>query len=61
MSGRWQHKLVEVKYRLFGGKTDERLQSELDKMGALGWELVAVVQQGPTGMDSTRLFFKKEM
>ena len=60
MSRRWQHKVVEIKYQLFGGKTHEHLQAELDKMGAQGWELVAVVQQGPMGMDSTRLFFKKE-
>lgn len=57
MSGRWQHKLVEVEFSIFGKKTKERTQAELDKMSAMGWELVAVVQN-PT--DSTRMFFKKE-
>ncbi len=58
MSGRWQHKVIEIKYALFGGKTTERVQSELDKMGAQGWELVTVVQA--SSADSIRMFFKKE-
>lgn len=57
MSGRWLHKLVEVELSLFGGKTTERTQTELDKMSAMGWELVAVAQ---IPADSIRLFFKKE-
>lgn len=61
MSNRWQHKVIDVTYKMFGGKTTERVQVELDRMGALGWELVAATQQGPAGMDSCRLFFKKEV
>ena len=60
MSGRWQHKVVELKPKMFGGKTTERAQAELDKLGAQGWELVAVAQQGHSAMDSFRMFFKKE-
>lgn len=58
MSGRWQHKMVEVNYKLFAGKTADRVQAELDKMGALGWELVAVTQT--SAAESLRMFFKKE-
>jgi hypothetical protein len=36
----------------------ERVQQELDKLGALGWELVSVVQAAP--VDSVRLYLKKE-
>ena len=58
MSGRWQHKVVEIPIKLFGGSLAERMQAELDKLGALGWELVAVSQAGP--LDSMQLFLKKE-
>ena len=58
MSKRWTHKVVEVPISLFGGKLGEKLQSELDKHGALGWELVAVNQS--SAVDVVRLYFKKE-
>lgn len=61
MNSRWQHKVVEIKHVMFGGKTTERAQAELDKLGAQGWELVAVAQQGHAAMDSFRMFFKKEV
>ena len=44
MSNRWNHKVVEVSFSLFGSKLSEKIQSELDKLGAQGWELVAVNQ-----------------
>ena len=56
MSSRWQHKVVEVPYKLFEKQT-ERVQLELDRHGQQGWELVAVVQSNAA--DSIRLFFKK--
>ncbi|MCF7221104.1 DUF4177 domain-containing protein [Marilutibacter chinensis] len=56
MSSRWQHKVVEIAYKLFANHT-ERVQQELDKHGQQGWELVAVVQSNAA--DSIRLFFKK--
>jgi hypothetical protein len=58
VSGRWQHKVVEIPVKLFGGSLTEHAQAELDKLGALGWELVAVLQAGP--LDTMRLFLKKE-
>ncbi|MGV8932347.1 MAG: DUF4177 domain-containing protein [Luteimonas sp.] len=59
MNPRWQYKVVEVPYKLFGGSHTERLQGELDKLGALGWELVSVLQAMST--DPIRMFVKKEM
>ena len=44
MGTRWSHKVVEVSFSLFGSKLSEKIQAELDKFGALGWELVAVNQ-----------------
>jgi hypothetical protein len=58
VSGRWQHKVVEVPVKLFGGSLAERIQAELDRLGPLGWELVAVSQASP--VDAMRLFLKKE-
>ncbi|MGH8061272.1 MAG: DUF4177 domain-containing protein [Pseudoxanthomonas sp.] len=58
MSTRWNHKVVEVSFSLFGSKLGEKIQMELDKFGALGWELVAVTQT--SAADVVRLYFKKE-
>lgn len=57
MSNRWQYKVVELPFKLFGGKVVERTQAELDRLGAQGWELVSVVQASPA--DATRMYFKK--
>ena len=54
---RWQHLVIEVKAK-FLGNHQERLQAELDKQGALGWELVAVSQS--YGVETVRLFFKRQ-
>lgn len=58
MGTRWNHKVVEVSFSLFGSKLGEKIQAELDKFGAQDWELVAVNQTSPT--DVVRLYFKKE-
>ncbi|MGN7724705.1 DUF4177 domain-containing protein [Luteimonas sp. 22616] len=58
MSMRWQYKVVELPYQMFGGKLAERAQSELDKLGAQGWELVSAVQAHYA--DTLRMFLKKE-
>lgn len=58
MSTRWQYKVVDLPYRLFGDKLVDRAQAELEKLGALGWELVSVVQSSPA--DTLRMFLKKE-
>jgi hypothetical protein len=58
MSTRWQYKVVDLPYRLFGDKLADRAQADLEKLGALGWELVSVVQSSPA--DTLRMFLKKE-
>ncbi len=58
MSTRWQHKVVEVPVKMFGGSVGARAQVELDKLGPQGWQLVAVVQANP--VDALRLFLKRE-
>lgn len=58
MSGRWQYKVVELSYKMFGGKLTGRAQAELDKLGQQGWELVSVVQSHYA--DALRMFLKKE-
>ena len=57
MSNRWQYKVVELPYQMFGGKLGERAQAELDKLGAQGWELVAVEQSHYA--DALRMFLKR--
>ncbi len=56
-SQRWQHLVIEVKAK-FIGSNHAILQAELDKHGALGWELVAVSQSHP--VETVRLFFKRQ-
>ena len=56
MNDRWQYKVVEIPYRLFGN-LNEDLQKALDVEGQQGWELVHVQQTMVS--DSHRLFFKK--
>ena len=58
MSGRWSYKVVELEIKLFGGNLTQRVQEELDRLGAQGWELVSAVQAAP--VDALRLFLKKE-
>jgi len=57
MSQRWSHKVVEIQYRMFGDKFTDRVQQELDKMGAQGWELVSTLSAHHDF--AVRLFFKK--
>lgn len=57
MSKRWSHKVVEVPYKFFAGSLNDRVQQELDKMGAQGWELVSATSNHDY---SVRLFFKRE-
>jgi len=58
MSRRWNYKVVELKYKVFGGSMSDRAQQELDKLGQQGWELVSTQQS--SAMDTLRLFLKKE-
>ncbi|TWI07334.1 DUF4177 domain-containing protein [Aerolutibacter ruishenii] len=57
MNQRWQYHVVDLPPRMFE-TMPERLQAELDRLGAEGWELVSVVQV-PTLTDYARLFFKQ--
>jgi hypothetical protein len=56
-SSRWQYKVVEMPFKVFGGKLTDRVQDELDKLGPQGWELVSVVQASPA--DALRMYFKR--
>ncbi len=53
---RWTYKVVKVK-PAFLGIDPADLQSELDKLGAQGWELVNAVQAHP--MHAVLLFMKR--
>lgn len=57
MSTRWQHKVVEIPVKVFGGKLMQRAQEELDRLGVQGWELVAVTQ--PNSLEPMRLYLKR--
>ncbi|QWP76188.1 hypothetical protein J5226_21780 [Lysobacter sp. K5869] len=57
MSQLWKHLVIELTYKLFEAPMRERIQDELDRQGALGWELVAV--EHDPGVLGTRLYFKR--
>ena len=49
MSQRWNYQVIEVKpgFATWTGRiTAEAIQTELNKQGALGWELVQVLDTG---------------
>lgn len=56
-ASRWLYKVVELPMKLFGGSLTDRVQAELDRLGAQGWELVSVVQA--SSADTTRLYLKR--
>lgn len=47
MSGRWQYQIVEFKPTLMGGIKPEEMQTELNKLGMAGWELVSLTPTMP--------------
>ena len=53
---RWSYQVVEVKPRMFTTSV-ELIQAELNRLGPLGWELVAVTQ--PNYVNPVRLYLKK--
>lgn len=57
MTTRWQHKVFEVSVKMFGGKTSQHVQEELDKLSLQGWELVAVTQH--SALEPVRLYLKR--
>ncbi len=57
---RWEYKTVKFKQRTFWGNVDiEQLQSNLNNLGAKGWELVST--QRETYGSYILLFFKKRV
>ena len=59
MSKRWSYLVIEVKTSLLGSIKQDSLQTELDKHGKLGWELVNIIHSTPT-ITTPTLIFKKE-
>ncbi|TKR33741.1 DUF4177 domain-containing protein [Luteimonas gilva] len=58
MSRRWKYLTVEVSASWTGALKPQKMQEELDKHGAQGWELVNIVVS--TGHPAV-LVFKKEI
>ena len=57
MSTQWKYKVVELKSAFFGDHRQEAAQAELDRLGAMGWELVSVVQTNAA--DAVFLYLKQ--
>lgn len=58
MSKRWTYQIVEIKLSTFGSVKKDDIQSELNRLGAQGWELVAVTH--PSAISPVLLSLKKE-
>ena len=57
---RWSYRIVEIKPSFLGRIPLQRIQDELDKSGAQGWELVSAPTMGYTNVPGTlRLYFKR--
>ncbi len=57
MNQRWTYEVVEIVPRMLGPAVSERLQDELNRLGAEGWELVSVMAVTP--FDHLRAVLKK--
>lgn len=53
----WTYQVVEIVPRMLGPAVSERLQEELDRLGAEGWELVSVMPVTP--FDHLRAVLKR--
>lgn len=59
MSQRWSYQVVEIKHGFIIGRVKaDAIQSELNKQGALGWELVQVMHS-EHGLHPAQLIFKR--
>lgn len=58
MSKRWKYLTVEVKPSWSGKMDTEEVQTQLNRHGQLGWELVNIVIAAP--MTAAVLVFKQE-
>lgn len=47
MNNRWSYQVVQIKPGRWGKLKDEDVQAELNRMGAMGWELVNIVMPAP--------------
>lgn len=56
---RWNYQVVEIKPSFLGKVTTEAIQSELSRLGAQGWELVASTSGGGSGWLPLRLILKR--
>lgn len=59
MNQRWTYQVIELKPTFTGRITADTVQAELNRQGALGWELVQVVHSGHA-LQPARLVFKRE-
>jgi hypothetical protein len=60
MSQRWSYQLIEIRPGFTVGRVKaDTIQAELNKQGALGWELVQVIHSGH-GLHPAQLIFKRE-
>ncbi|MBD8636320.1 DUF4177 domain-containing protein [Stenotrophomonas sp. 169] len=57
MSKRWTYQTIEIKPGLMGGFKVDEVQTELNRQGQLGWELVNIVF---APLNPMILVFKKE-
>lgn len=53
----WTYQVIEIVPRMLGPAVSERLQEELDRLGAEGWELVSVMPVTP--FDHLRAVLKR--
>lgn len=53
----WSYQVIEIVPRMLGPAVSERLQEELDRLGAEGWELVSVMPVTP--FDHLRAVLKR--
>ncbi|MFC3551147.1 DUF4177 domain-containing protein [Lysobacter cavernae] len=58
MNRHWTYQIFEITPSMLGPPVSERLQDELDRRGADGWELVGVMPVTP--FDQVRVVMKKE-
>ncbi len=57
MSNRWSYQVVQIKPGTWGGFKKETLETELNRMGAMGWELVNMTV--PAAYSAAMLVFKR--
>lgn len=57
---RWSYQVLEMMPSFFRGRVPaERLQEELNRLGAQGWELVTVARTGVRATGVVQLYLKR--